>query len=630
MNIQLLTGLGDAFNNFMKQKKQLSINTQTATDNGLEQKDLKNKKWFKDPNNLDSIAALGSAGISGLINFSTINNSGASSSIKDMAKADAGLETVASGLSALGPWGTAAGLALKGFNTIGAGLVSTPQAYKNFHLNNNVANSSSMGGVANNAKDMSQTIDSFNQSGLIGRLFGKKASSRNKANNLMQKQSDASNILDDNKKAFEQATTSTDLFSLRNQFNLNGLNSFSNLQIGKSGLKFKKPIKAQEGVKLFNGLFKPATIIKKQNVTYLKSNKQNTNKEQTNNQNSRQFNGINVADNKVKKFSADKKAEFENWKAQQNGSVVQGQTKPIMNNNNPVYNNGVPLVQKQTVQNIIPTKTITSTQAGTPVQGKVANNVKPVGVVQNTNLPQKNNIVNNVKAKPIRSTKKPMETVSDLWQKVTGTSWAEAKMQGLTDGSLRNNLAILKRLRAGENPLETSRLAKEQLIADKKAKVTELANAAIQRSLSRGIIQPTPIINSESLETLKRGGVVQKKSTNEQIELFKTGGKVGPKNVIVSGALHAHKHDLKSIDGFSDAEITLKGVPVVTFEEGGVVAQHAEVEREEIIFHLEFTDKLEELAKLGTDEAKIEAGKLLVKEILTNTKDSDTKVLKNT
>lgn len=115
-----------------------------------------------------------------------------------------------------------------------------------------------------------------------------------------------------------------------------------------------------------------------------------------------------------------------------------------------------------------------------------------------------------------------------------------------------------------------------------------------------------------------------------KIEAFKKGGSLSPKNVIVSGALHAHKHNLKDIAGFDGAEITLKGVPVVTFEEGGSVTQHAEVEREEIIFHLELTEKLEELAKLGTDEAKIEAGKLLVKEILSNTKDSDTKILKNT
>ena len=117
-----------------------------------------------------------------------------------------------------------------------------------------------------------------------------------------------------------------------------------------------------------------------------------------------------------------------------------------------------------------------------------------------------------------------------------------------------------------------------------------------------------------------------------KIEAFKKGGVLNspPKNVIVSGALHAHKHNLKDLEVFEDAEITLKGVPVVTFEDGGAVTQHAEVEREEIILHLELTEKLEALAKEGTDEAKIEAGKLLVKEILSNTKDSDTKLLKKT
>ena len=51
------------------------------------------------------------------------------------------------------------------------------------------------------------------------------------------------------------------------------------------------------------------------------------------------------------------------------------------------------------------------------------------------------------------------------------------------------------------------------------------------------------------------------------------------------------------------------------------IAQLAEIERNEIIFRKSVTDKLEELFKEGTDEAAIEAGRLLVREILYNTKD---------
>lgn len=41
-------------------------------------------------------------------------------------------------------------------------------------------------------------------------------------------------------------------------------------------------------------------------------------------------------------------------------------------------------------------------------------------------------------------------TVSEMWQEVTGTPWSEAKKQGLTDGSFDANIALMKRLQAGE------------------------------------------------------------------------------------------------------------------------------------------------------------------------------------
>lgn len=106
-------------------------------------------------------------------------------------------------------------------------------------------------------------------------------------------------------------------------------------------------------------------------------------------------------------------------------------------------------------------------------------------------------------------------------------------------------------------------------------------------------------------------------------EKFKEGGKV---NVIPEGALHKNKHHLEEIDEkFED--VTTKGIPVIVESEDGEVIQQAEVEREEIIFRLEVTKKLEELSKKHTDEAAIEAGKLLVKEILYNTEDNTGKMI---
>ena len=105
------------------------------------------------------------------------------------------------------------------------------------------------------------------------------------------------------------------------------------------------------------------------------------------------------------------------------------------------------------------------------------------------------------------------------------------------------------------------------------------------------------------------------------IQEFKNGGVIGIySSIIPEGKLHAHKHNLK--DANPDLEdVTKKGIPIVTLDEGGELQQVAEIEKEEIIFRKEVTTKLEELYKDGSDEAMIEAGKLIAEELMTNTDD---------
>lgn len=111
---------------------------------------------------------------------------------------------------------------------------------------------------------------------------------------------------------------------------------------------------------------------------------------------------------------------------------------------------------------------------------------------------------------------------------------------------------------------------------------------------------------------------IQEKVRAEEVAGFKNGGIV---NVIPDGALHKNKHHLENVDEkFED--VTAKGIPVITESAGGDITQHAEVEREEIIFNLDVTKQLEKLMEDGSDEAAIEAGKLLVHEILENTVDN--------
>lgn len=104
--------------------------------------------------------------------------------------------------------------------------------------------------------------------------------------------------------------------------------------------------------------------------------------------------------------------------------------------------------------------------------------------------------------------------------------------------------------------------------------------------------------------------------TNE-VRAFKEGGKVNSRdmNVIPEGALHARLNHMDNED------FTKKGIPVVATD-GNKLEQTAEIERNEIIFNLSVTNKLEELMKDGSAKAALEAGKLLVEEILHNTIDN--------
>lgn len=120
------------------------------------------------------------------------------------------------------------------------------------------------------------------------------------------------------------------------------------------------------------------------------------------------------------------------------------------------------------------------------------------------------------------------------------------------------------------------------------------------------------IFSKEYLNRAKNISQFALKQKEQDTQIFKNGGKF---NVIPEGALHARLNHL-DIDN-----ITNKGIPVIA-KDGNKIEQQAEIEVNEIIFHKDLTLKLEKLWEEGTDEAAIEAGKLLVKEILENTEDN--------
>jgi exonuclease VII large subunit len=113
----------------------------------------------------------------------------------------------------------------------------------------------------------------------------------------------------------------------------------------------------------------------------------------------------------------------------------------------------------------------------------------------------------------------------------------------------------------------------------------------------------------------------------DEIQAFQNGGVIGiDVNVIPEGKYHAHKNHLGEINEEYE-DLTKKGIPVVVHSEGGELEQVAEIEKMELIFRLEVTEKLEELFKDGSDEAMIEAGKLVAVEIMENTQDNSGEVL---
>lgn len=121
---------------------------------------------------------------------------------------------------------------------------------------------------------------------------------------------------------------------------------------------------------------------------------------------------------------------------------------------------------------------------------------------------------------------------------------------------------------------------------------------------------------AEPYSTLNYGG---RTYVNTPIKYQKQGGQM---NVIPEGALHARKNNMEG----AGKDFTHKGIPVI--DDDG--KQQAEIEREEVIFNKEVTEKLENYYKQYNDDSKsqsekdeiaIKAGKLLAKQLMENTED---------
>ena len=105
-------------------------------------------------------------------------------------------------------------------------------------------------------------------------------------------------------------------------------------------------------------------------------------------------------------------------------------------------------------------------------------------------------------------------------------------------------------------------------------------------------------------------------------EKLQNGGTIGiDTNILPEGSLHARLNHLDELNPELE-DATKKGIPVMTADGEEVGQQIAEIERDELILRLEVTKRLEELMQDGSEEAMIEAGKLLTDEIIDNTQDN--------
>lgn len=159
------------------------------------------------------------------------------------------------------------------------------------------------------------------------------------------------------------------------------------------------------------------------------------------------------------------------------------------------------------------------------------------------------------------------------------------------------------------NKLKNQRLQSEDILYN--AYLNNMASSGRAQNLSNYY----QLNNEGGLGTI-RAGKEGLEFARKVLKKFQDGGKM---NVIPDGALHARLHNID--DSSLNGNITKKGIPVI-HRDGDKIDQLAEIEKNELILTKEVTDKLEDLRKKNTPESAIEAGKLLVQEILYNTKDN--------
>lgn len=183
------------------------------------------------------------------------------------------------------------------------------------------------------------------------------------------------------------------------------------------------------------------------------------------------------------------------------------------------------------------------------------------------------------------------------------------------DFAIQNNMSEINGLRiqnitsGGNQMMRAARKGMRVLTQDEVVKKVE----EIKKHRKGSTIDFKPVDKKEETEP---------KEESQTTIKFQNGGQM---NVIPEGALHARLHHMEDENPDLKGQITKKGIPVVSEEEGGEITQQAEIEREEIIFNKETTTALEELYEKYKEDPKPEyaiyAGQILAQQIMENTDD---------
>lgn len=124
--------------------------------------------------------------------------------------------------------------------------------------------------------------------------------------------------------------------------------------------------------------------------------------------------------------------------------------------------------------------------------------------------------------KPTTPAKPAAKTVSELWAEKTGTSWSEAKKQGLSDGSAKSNMEIMKKLQSGAINKDTIATMKDNSkVATLDAKDTKVTKSTPAATTTPEKPEAKPTAKQmagsgmgamERMEGMyKKGGMVKKK-----------------------------------------------------------------------------------------------------------------------